>query len=703
MTPRRERRPPRPNRQDGRPREPRPRQGFLWALALIVIIGATYANSLSGPFIFDDFASIRDNPSIHSLLPLTDVLRPPSRGESVSGRPVVNLTLAINFALGGEDVRGYHIWNLATHIACALLLFGIVRRLLIAQPISATLVRAADGLAFASALVWAIHPLQSEAVDYIVARTESTMALFYLLTVYGAVRAAEGSHERAWTAVSVFACALGMASKESIVTAPLMVAMIDRVLLFGSWRDVISRRRTLYTGLAASWVVLAALLAGAPRAHSAGLVDADLGPGLETGVWTYLLNQAVMILRYLRLVVWPVGLVLDYGPVRPLALADVWWQFALVALLFIASVIALFIRPWLGLLTLWVFITLAPSSSIVPVVTEVGAERRMYLPAMALAVAFVLGTRAAFERLRNRRGVREEQWPRAGAVATLTLVLCTLTWQRTEEYASRTAIWQTVVDRWPHGRARSNLASMLYAEGRRDEAIDQLRAATADNPDAYFDLGAQLFVRGEHDAAISALQSFLQVRARHARAVQARDLIGQALVAQGKLDAAGEQFRALAADYPAYANALGRLGDVLLTQRRFEEAVPVLETFTSREPGNSVAWRNLGVARANAGRLDRAQEAFSRAVQLAPDDGDAQRSLAYALFEGQRFADAEPHAREAVRLKPRDPATHDLLGMIVGSLGRRDEAVGHFKAALTIDPGYEEAGRHMEIVQGARD
>ena len=110
----------------------------------------------------------------------------------------------------------------------------------------------------------------------------------------------------------------------------------------------------------------------------------------------------------------------------------------------------------------------------------------MYLPSMAIILGGVLLCVGAS---RRRIGI--------SAVAIAALVLCTLTWQRTQEYASRTTIWQTVVDRWPHGRARRNLAAMLYEAGRRDEAIDQLRTATSDNPEAYFDLGAQLFVRGD--------------------------------------------------------------------------------------------------------------------------------------------------------------------------------------------------------------
>lgn len=681
-----------------------PSSPLPWLVALAVLVGLTYANNLSGPFVFDDLASIRDNPSIHRLSDLGRALSPPSRGQAVSGRPVVNLTLALNFAWGGLDVVGYHVWNIATHIGCALLLFGLVRytlRLPLARgaaagraavsEVAAARASAADGLAFAAALLWAVHPLQSEAVNYIVARTESTMALCYVATLYCAVRASKNAS--AWTAAAIAACAVGMGSKESMVTAPLMVALFDRTFVFGSWREAWSRRRGLYVGLVLTWLVLVALVLAAPRAHSAGFVD-DLGPGLETGVWTYLWNQAVLIPRYLRLVAWPAGLVLDYGYVRPLTFGDVWPQAVIVAALAAGALIAPFVWPRAGFLAAWVVVTLAPSSSIVPIVTEVGAERRMYLPSMALIVAGVLAGDAGVRRLvRGRDGVRA--WVSFGTLASVALALGLATRARNEEFASRRGLWQTVVDRWPHGRARGNLAAMLHEEGRRDEALELLRAAVADQPESYFDLGAQLHARGRHDDAIAALQSFLRLRPRHVNAWQARDLIGQALVAQGRLDAARDQFRAITVENPAYVPALGRLGDVLMAQERFADAVPVFEAFTAAQPNHAVAWRNLGVARARSGQVGRAIEAFSRSVELAPGDGDARRNLANALFEQRAFGRMEQQAREAVRLKPRDAVAHDLLGLALANQGRTADAASSFAQAVGLDPGNAEARAHL--------
>ena len=164
------------------------RRATILAAGIIILAGvAAYSNSLSGPFIFDDHPAIVDNPTIRRLLPIWKPLCPPGTGISVSGRPVLNLSLALDFAVSGFHVRGYHVTNLAIHLVAALLLFGIVRRTVCKfseQLPELAASKTAVFIALAVALLWAVHPLQTESVTYIVQRAESLMGLFYLLTLY---------------------------------------------------------------------------------------------------------------------------------------------------------------------------------------------------------------------------------------------------------------------------------------------------------------------------------------------------------------------------------------------------------------------------------------------------------------------------------------------------------------------------------------
>ena len=169
-------------------------------------------------------------------------------------------------------------------------------------------------MALACALIWVVHPLQTEAVNYLSERTESLMGLFYLLTLYCGIRGADpqGGQTPRWRAAAIAACAAGMACKESMVTAPVMVVLYDRVFLFDSFRAAFRARRGFYAGLFAGWLVLAVLMASTPRTSV----------GFGSNPWVYLLNQAQLVARYLWLSIWPRGLVVDYGLPRPLTLGD---------------------------------------------------------------------------------------------------------------------------------------------------------------------------------------------------------------------------------------------------------------------------------------------------------------------------------------------------------------------------------------------
>jgi len=197
--------------------------GALLALAAL----AAYANTFSCPFIFDDVPAITDNATIRHLGRLGEVLAPPAKdGSSVSGRPMVNLSLAVDYAISGTRVGSYHATNLAIHLLAVLALFGIVRR---------TLVRFGWGdatrVAFLSALLWAVHPLLTESVTCVVQRTESLMGLFYLLTLYGFIRGTEADDGAGrgrglrWYGFAWLACVFGTATKEVTVTAPVILLL----------------------------------------------------------------------------------------------------------------------------------------------------------------------------------------------------------------------------------------------------------------------------------------------------------------------------------------------------------------------------------------------------------------------------------------------------------------------------------------------
>jgi protein O-mannosyl-transferase len=637
--------------------------GFV--VALVLAAALAYANTLSNPFLFDDVGSIPMNAQIRDLADVQRVFAPPPESP-VAGRPLVNLSLALNYAIGGVNVRGYHLVNIALHVACALLLFAVARRTLDQLNRLSVIQRDSVTLAFAIALLWTVHPLNSEVVDYVVQRTESMMALMYLLALYASIRAAGPSARLAWGALAVAASAAGMACKESMATLPVVVLLYDHTFLFHEWRAAVRERWRLYAALAATWLVLAALMLNQPRTSTAGFASTPVS------VWTYLLNQTVMIARYLRLAVWPDALVLYYGWPRHLTLGDVWGYAVLIVALLALTIVLLVRRPLLAFLGAWFFITLAPASSIVPVGSEVGAERRMYLPLIAVVALVVLAVDALRRRLLRRaetdrtRGVL--QIASGTAVLLVAAAGIVATHVRNTEYASGLTMARTVLARWPTPVAEHMVGTELVKAGRHQEAIPHLRAAAIEYAPARYALGLELVQEGNRDEAIQQLQQFIEEEPRS----------------------------------PSVPAAHRFIADALTGQRRFAEAVDQYRAYLQTGVADADAWNRLGVALASAGRADEALTAYRTAVRLQPDDPIFRLTLASALLARGDIPAGAEQAREAVRLAPQEPRAHELLGRVFEFQGRIDDARREYEAARQLDPNDPIVQSDLQRIQGKR-
>jgi Flp pilus assembly protein TadD len=601
-----------------------------FAVALLAAVAlATYWNGLDAPFVWDDDTAITTNQSIHEI---TTSLIPPIE-TPVAGRPVVNLSLAINYAMagvdkaGGLETKGFHAANLAVHTGCALLLFGIVSRTLRRRRCFSDKAPV-DSVALAAALVWMVHPLLSETIDYTTQRTESMMGLFFLLTLYAAIRArgkrgatlsafAKASADRrsfsggwsgspTWTLIAVASCAAGMATKESMAVAPVAVVLYDLIFEFDSPAEAWASRKALYVGLAATWVELGAIMWRWPRSTVGGTAVSPI---------TYALNQAQMIARYLWLSVWPRSLVVDYGVPQPLRISDVVPQGALILALIAATIVALVRWPAAGFLGAMFFLTLAPTSSVVPILSEVGAERRMYLPLAALVVLVVSATARAIDRWRTKTA-----WRVAGAsvvVAVTALALRTV--DRNRDYASPLTLWQSVVDRRPQGRARFGLANQLMDAGRHEEATAQLRLAVPDYPDARAGLGTELLVQGQLDEGIRVLDAFVAADPSLPNRGPARALLAQAhrAIAERELSKQNAALAAVEARKSVdldgtNADAHNILGAALASQGNLAAAIPEFQAAVRINPRHPSAANNLARAMAMDARTPQTPSADPR-------------------------------------------------------------------------------------------
>ena len=619
-----------------------PRPAVLAAGTLIAVAAlAAYANSVGGPFVYDDGPAIADNPTLRHF---ASAFFPPD-GTTVSGRPLVNLSLALNYALSGSDVWSYHALNVLIHLAAGLALFGVVRRTL-----STLAFQHSTAAAGAVALLWTIHPLQTEAVTYTVQRAESLMGMFYLLTLYGFVRAVESPAPRAWFALSFAACLAGMACKEVMVSAPLLVLLFDRTFVAGSFRTAWQKRKSYYAALAGTWLLLAVLVASTGGDRS-GTVGFDVG----VPWWAYWVTQFRAVTHYLALTFWPHPLIFEYGTFWETSFAAVLPRALLVLALLAGTVVALRRRPALGFLGAWFFAMLAPTS-VLPGTTQMIVEHRMYLSLAAVLVFAVVAAHARFG-ARSLVGF-------FGAAAALAGV----TFERNADYRSELALWSDTVAQCPTSAlAHCNLAIALVKLQRLPEAVahyEQSLALAPRAPNTHYNYALALTRLGRGPDAIAHYEAALRVK-------------------------------------PDFASAQCNLGTLLFQAGRAAEAIPHFERALRLTPDDSDTHCNLANALYQTGRASEAIAHYERALALRPGDADNHYNYANTLLQLGRTTEAIAHYAKSLALRPNDPDTHFNLGVAYEQAGRPDGAIAQWRLALQLRPDYAAARENIARLQAA--
>jgi len=665
-----------------------------WLSGAILVAGtvAVYCRTLPVPFLLDDVPSIVKNYSIRRLWPLWPVLSPP-RG-LVEERPLINLSYALNHAFGGNAVAGYHVVNLAIHVLAALTLFALVRLTLRRPVLAGRFGSAATPLALAVSAIWAWHPVLTESVTYISQRAESLMGLFYLLTLYCAIRGMnvdeacrlvprETRRDAAstfkafpvsiWGWLAVAACLMGMATKEVMVTAPITVFLYDRTFVSGSFAAAWRRHWPLLLALAATWV---------PLGYFAVHVR-ELGVGYGQGVsgWAYGITECRVVVKYLLLALWPHPLVFDYGTFVAPNLARIWPYGVVIAALLAGTAVALRRAPIVGFAACWFFVILAPVSSIVPVVGQPMAENRLYLPLAGVVALAVLGVYAAA----GRRSLP------AFAVIALALALASV--HRNRDYLSEQGLWaDTAAKRPANARAHNNLGVALdRTPGRSAEAIAQFEEALRLKPDyadAHSNLGTALVDEsGRLDEAIAHLETAVRLNPNFA---EARNGLGNALKKQGRLDEAIFQYEQALQLEPGYAVARSNLGNALAeVPGRLDEAIAQLQEALRQDPTLVDAHNDLGNALKLApGRMDEAIAQYRQALRLKPDYAEVHFNLGNALSSAPaRLNDAIAEYQEAIRLKPDYVDARLNLGDAWTRIpGRLNDAIAQYEEVLRLDP-----------------
>jgi len=625
-------------------------------LGMVVLLAVLLnLNTLGNALHLDDMRIITSNRSLAT---------PSSLLQSLSANPSRALLLfsfGYNLWLGGLNPVGFHLVNIALHAAVCVLVFFVVLHF---ARNSADLTRGTIPpriAAFAAAALFACHPLNSETVNYISARSSSMAAMFYLLAFLSFInytKAGARHTVRFWYVLSMLSFVLGLASKEIVVTLPVMLLVYDLIYV-GKFRPALFVRRLAWPH-GPYWVVVAGVLAF--HLLVVGLPSPPVRP-----VLTNLLTQTHVVLNYLQLALVPVGLTFEYSVPTYSRLFEPTTILAVVTICAMVTLATAFARklPALSFAIFWYFVTLVPSSSIVPL-TAIMSEHRAYLPMSGLVIMFpmaVAGLLRAPSLYARRREV-------GTAVAVLLAALSTATVARNRVWRSDITMWNDAVTKSPSSsRAQSSFGRVLVTRGYATDAIEVLeRAVELDpgNSNAHSTLGFALERLGRFDEAVAA----------HERALE--------------LEPADAQL------YVTYGATLSAAG-------RFDESVAVFRQAIELDPGMSEAYVGLCAAYRQTGRFDEAVRALERAAELYPANVVARAGLREMHIEIQAIRRRKTQLIEMVAAGNNEPETYNELGAVYLAERKLDRAEDAFRQALDKKPSYGPALINLGNVRMLQD
>jgi tetratricopeptide (TPR) repeat protein len=677
----------------------KPLSGFL---LLAVLASLIYSNTFSAPFVFDDINNIVENPRIKDLKNFLDF----------SGTRYIGfLSFALNYYFNGLELFGYHLVNLAIHTINAFLVYLFVRLILRTplveqnEPVGTD---RASWIPLATALLFVAHPIQTQAVTYIVQRFASLATLFYLLATVSYLKwkfiMTSEKHHPLWYTTALVSTVLAMKTKEISFTLPIVIVLIE-VIFF---RAGIKKWSSLAPFL------LTLLIIPLSRIDAVGEAEARFAQETaEISRKDYLLTQFRVIVTYIRLLLIPANQNLDYDYsishsfIEPSVFLSFFSLFVLlgsaVYFLFLSRSPLVNARLW-AFGVLWFFLSLSVESSIIPI-RDVIFEHRLYLSSPGFFLSYVITILSVLQRLGFRGRERKPMLYFSESrlfILFFSFVISLLSitaYRRNLIWSDSLSLWGDVVKKAPSkARAHNNLGEALDKLGRVEEAAAHYSKSIELNPEyetAHYNLGTLLEKQEKFDEAIAHYSRTLLINSSFGKA---HNNLGVVLQKQGKFDEAAAHYSQALLINPNDEVANANLGVTLANQGKPEEAIEHFRSALGVNPNFGPAHIGLGNTLIMQKKIPEGIVHYSEALMINPNDEKAHYALAEVLYNQGKVAEAFAHYSEVLQIRPNDERVHYNLGSILAADGEFDQAISHFSQAVKINPNLEMAHNNLGVI-----
>ena len=665
---------------------------FFPIITLLLVSLAVYLNTLSANFVYDDILQIVNNPWITDIRNIPTIFSESVwsfKRLSISNyyRPMMHIVYMLNYHLFGLKPWGFHLVNILFHCGASILVFLLIRRLLTAQGSAKSSVYLSPP--FIAAILFAVHPIHTEAVSWIAGLPDVAFTFFYLLSLYLYILFREGV--KSGYLLSILSFSMATLFKEPAITLPIMLVAYDYLVKKSDGTIIAAIKRYIPYAVVSGVYLLVRYFA------LRSLVPSSSYSSLST--YQLIINVFPLFREYLTGLLWPFDLNFwhIFQPISSLFEAQGVIAVVVTAIFLVVAMAAYRKNRLLFFSLLFVVVPLAPVFYIKAINGKPFAERYLYLPSVGYVLLLAIFLSWGKEKL-----------PRVAKSITIVFIVIvglyavgTIT--RNNVWKDDLNLWADTVMKSPDSAAVHNeLGNVYVSRGLLDKAVAELQIALRLSPNTapvHYSLANVYASQGQLDKAAAEYQSAIQLKPNFA---DAHNNLATMYVSQGLMDKAVAEFQTALRLNPDYAEAHDNLGGVYVTQGLLDKAEGEFQAALRLNPDYAKSHNNLATVYASQGLMDKAIIEYQSATRLKPDLVEAHYNLGNAYSSKGLFDMAIEQYQITLRLRPKLAQAHNKIGFAYASQGLLDRAIAEYQTALQLKPDFHEASQRLNDIESRR-